>query len=77
MSGGFCLDHFEEEVDDAEARRILGEYASVAMVYVLGAGVIRRSKVLTRVLVIPFESGHVTLRRSLLEGMKGVLSSSR
>ena len=64
--GGFSLDHFEEGISDADIRRILGDFMSLATAYLDGHHRIeRRGRLGIPVLIVDSADGPAELRRSI------------
>ncbi|MFK4806209.1 hypothetical protein ACI3KX_10095 [Microbacterium sp. ZW CA_36] len=78
VDGGFSLDHFEEDTDDEDVRRLLSNYVDLAVTYVRGditaakTGPLRSPRV-----TLPTNNGPVDLRMSVLAGFRAAITPSR
>lgn len=78
VDGGYCLDHFEEETSDDDARRLLRQYTSIGLDYLrqLPTTATPRSRNM-RTVVVKTGEGDVILRRSLSGNLHGLIRLGR
>jgi hypothetical protein len=78
ITGGFSLDHFDEDLNDEDVKIILDDLVSVAIAYArLGGRSTRVGRLRMAAMVVSAPEGDRVLRRSLITDAKSLIPGRR
>lgn len=78
IDGGFSLNHFEEEMADDDAKRLLEKYVAIGLTYILGDSIpTSTGRFRPRILRVSTEDGDIELTQSVGAALKEAMGLRR